>query len=47
LSFIRRQASVRNIGIAKGGGEPGTENEFVYTQARRRKAARADIGERR
>ncbi len=41
-AVIRTHASVRNIGIAKGGWEPGTENEFLYTQARRRKAARAN-----
>ncbi len=33
--FVRSHPSVRNVGIAGGGYEPGTENETVYFQSRR------------
>lgn len=33
--FVRSHPSVRNIGIAGGGYEPGTESETVYFQSRR------------
>jgi galactonate dehydratase len=33
--FVRSHPSVRNVGIAGGGYEPGTEGETVYFQSRR------------
>jgi galactonate dehydratase len=38
-SAIARHPSQRNVSIAAGGYEPGTENEHVYVQTRLRRAA--------
>ena len=36
---VARYPSLRNVGMAEGGYEPGTENEHVYVQTRLRRAA--------
>src|SRR6185503_15298124 len=36
---IARHPSIRNVSIAGGGYEPGTEEEYVYVQTRLRRAA--------
>jgi galactonate dehydratase len=36
---IARHPSERNVSIAGGGYEPGTEGEYVYVQTRLRRAA--------
>ena len=37
-AFIAAHPSMRNTAIASGGWNAGTENESVYTQARRKRA---------
>ncbi len=37
--FVAKHPSSRNVSMAAGGYEPGTDGEFVYTQTRLRRAA--------